>query len=251
VTPSKLTRLPADAERKIVKAVQRLKTELECEEERQRQEDRKWDRTPDDRRRFPYNKPNPTPIKLPAHCPATPSQTIQDISWTAALALKNTLHGAVYKDETNRLWYQMSAGATIYHYEGTPNPLTTPLEAAIVNEVKGQTNTPVFKLISPDGTGGSREIILKNRGTDTLVDAGISIDIRNLVVVHEVFQGSYNYADAMVVGFAAHEIRDIKPHVGSWDFYVNPVHRYWTLEQRVYPAKDPRNPNDRPLAKQE
>jgi hypothetical protein len=251
VTPSKLTRLAPDAEKKIVRAVQRLKAELECEEERQRQEDRKWDRTAEDRRRFPYNKPNPTPIKLPGHCPKETSETIRNITWTQALALKKTLHGAVYQDETRRLWYQMSAGATIYHYGGTPNPITAPLEAAIVNEVKGQNDTPVFKMISPDGTGGSHEIIIKNRGTDTLVPAGASIIIKNnMVVTDEVYQGSYNYADAMVVGFAAHEIRDVKTHVPAWDFYVNPGLRYWPLAQRVFPAKDPRKPNDKPLAEQ-
>jgi hypothetical protein len=249
VTPYKLTRLGPEAEKKIAKAVQRLKTELECEEERQRQEDRKWDRTPDDRRRFPYNKPNPTPIRLPGHCPKEPSETIRNISWTQALALKNTLHGAVYQDETKRLWYQMSAGATIYHYGSTPGKYTQALEAALVEKVKGQNDTPVFKMISPDGTGGSHEVIIKNRGSDTLVPAGASIILERLIEQHAIYRGSYNYADAMVVGFAAHDIRDVKPHVASATFYVNP-NPHLTLGQRVFPAKDPRNPNDKPLAEQ-
>jgi len=251
-TPAKLTRLQPDAEKKIVKAVQRLKAELECEEERQRQEDRKWERTPEDRRLWPHgNKPNPNPIVLPKHCSGKPpSKAIADIGWTEALALKKSLSGAAYKDETGRIWYQMSAGSTIYHWGGTPNPLTTSIEAAIVNEARGQNDTPVFKMISPDGTGGSREIIIKNRGTDTLVDAGVTIDIRNLVVYDEVFQGSYNYDDAMVVGFAAHKALDVKPHVGAWDFYVNPALRYWDLNQTTFPEKDPRFPNRKPLAEE-
>lgn len=251
VTPSRLTRLPADAEKKIVKAVQRLKTELECEEERQRQEAHKWDRTPEDRRNFPFgNKPNPTPIRLPGHCPAKPSKAVADIGWKDALALKNSLHGAVYKDETGRLWYQMSAGSTIYHYGGTPHEYKAPIDAAVVNEIKGQKNTPVFKMVSPDGTGGSREIIIKNRGTDTLVDAGVSIIIQKLVETHLVYRGSYNYADAMITGFSAHKTLDVKPHVASWDFYVNPTNIYANLDVCKFPEKDPRKPNEKPLAEQ-
>jgi hypothetical protein len=104
-------------------------------------------------------------------------------------------------------------------------------------------------MISPDGTGGSHEVIIKNRGSDTLVPAGASIILGKLVEQHAIFQGSYNYADAMVVGFAAHDILDVKPHVASTTFYVNPNPQS-TLGQRVFPAKDPRYPKDKPLAEQ-
>jgi hypothetical protein len=66
----------------------------------------------------------------------------------------------------------------------------------------------------------------------------------------EVYQGSYNYADAMIIGFAAHKALDVKPHVASPDFYVNPENRYSNLDQRTFPPKDPRKPNEKPLAEQ-
>lgn len=251
-TPTTLTRLQPDAEKKMAKAVQRLKGEMECEEERQRQEDNKWVRTPQDRINFPHgNKPNPNPIVLPGHCPKKPSEAVTDIGPFDAIALRNTLSGQVYRDETGRHWYQMSAGATIFHWGAPVNPLTMKAEAAITEKIRGQNDTPVFKMISPDRTGGSREIIIKNRGTDYLVPAGASIRIiNNMVVYDEVYQGSYNYADAMIAGFAAHKALDIEPHIGASDFYVNPAHRYWDLDVATFPIKDPRFPNRKPLAEE-
>ncbi len=242
VTPSTLTRLPAAAEKKIAAAAQRFKFELDCQEKQY------YNRDHTDRRPNPWGRPNPLPFQVSARCPAKPSQAVLNTGRIDRIAINRALHGAVYKDETNRLWYQMSAGSTIYHYRGAP--FIAPVDAVVVNSIKGQNDTPVFKMIGLDGTGGSTEVIIKNRGSDTLVPAGVTIHVRNLVETNEVYQGSYNFSETTQLGLAAHERRDVKPHVGAWDFYVNPANRYWTLEQRTFPERDPRKPKDKPLAEQ-
>ena len=242
VTPSTLTRLPAEAEKRIAAAAQRFKFELECQENQYYNRYDKAARRPDPAGRVSLA------YKVSAHCPAKPSQAVLDTGRLDRIAINRALHGAVYKDEAGRLWFQMSAGSTIYHYGGAP--FVAPADAVVVNEIKGQNDTPVFKMISLDGTGGSCEVIIKNRGSDTLVPAGVTIHVRNLVETHEVYQGSYNFSETIQMGLAAHQLRDVKPHVGAWDFYVNPAHRYWTLDQRTFPDKDPRKPKDKPLADQ-
>src|SRR5262249_51982488 len=73
---------------------------------------------------------------------------------------KRALTGDVYFDEEVEVWYQMSPGGTIYHW-GAEVKIEW-LEAAYTQEVRGQTGIPVFKLVCPDGTGGSKETIISN-----------------------------------------------------------------------------------------
>ena len=78
----------------------------------------------------------------------------------AEVAERFGLSGDVYKDNLGWIWYQMSPGSTIYHWGSHPK---NPAMEAAWQTFKGQENVPVFKLVAPDGTGGSRETILYNR----------------------------------------------------------------------------------------
>ncbi len=80
---------------------------------------------------------------------------------------KQALSGDVYRDEFGHTWYQMSPGATIYHWGKDPT-WAAPLEA--VMQTGGQALLPVFKLVAPDGTGGSRETIIKNPQTINIMN---------------------------------------------------------------------------------
>ena len=57
-----------------------------------------------------------------------------------------------------------TAGAAIYHFGH--HPRSPMIEAIWQDRVRGQNDTPVFKLINPDNTGGSNEVILGNDGFD-------------------------------------------------------------------------------------
>jgi hypothetical protein len=72
--------------------------------------------------------------------------------YKAALALS----GDVYVDERRRLWFEMRAGGAVYHYEGRGFGPGAP--KAIVATLQSQKHVPVFKLVSPDPTGGSSEV---------------------------------------------------------------------------------------------
>src|SRR5437868_4697632 len=69
------------------------------------------------------------------------------------IGTRGALTDAVYKDESKRLWYQMAAGSTIYHFG--KHRRSAAIEAVWQDTVRGQNDTPVFKLISPDNTDGS------------------------------------------------------------------------------------------------
>lgn len=240
VSPSTLTRLPEDVAKRLLKQVQKFAFELECHEVQTFNRYHR-DYHPNQRGELP-----PPPFREPKGCPVKASKDVRETSLTESIATKHALQGDVYKDDTSRMWYQMSAGAAIYHYGG--EPILPSVEAVYVEKIKGQKDVPVFKLISPDGTGGSHEIIVKNeKGTDTIAAVNDKKSIRNLINTDEVHQGSYNYSETAQVGLAAHQMRDVKTHVGAWDFYVNPANRYWPLKMRVFPEKDPQG---RPLAKQ-
>src|SRR5712672_2644360 len=70
------------------------------------------------------------------------------------------LSGSVYEDALGRsIWFQMSPGGAIYHFgEKIRSPTLRSIEATY----EGQEQAPVFKLVCLDGTGGSREVCIKN-----------------------------------------------------------------------------------------
>jgi len=102
-------------------------------------------------------------------------------------------------------------------------------------------------LISPDSTGGSNEVILGNDGVNAYGwNTGNEVvgpvnerwNIRRSVIADPAYQGSYNYSETAQVGLAAHELRDVRPHVAGRQFYVNPKDPFSPLAMRRFPEKD-------------
>jgi hypothetical protein len=151
----------------------------------------------------------------------------------------HALHGAVYKDRHNNEWLQMSTAASVYHYEGEVTKFKK-----VGAYVKPQALMPIFKLVSPDDTGGSRELILSNP-KDWILRDGTVVDvlhwkyIRNRVVLHETYAGSYNYAETITRGFSAHEKADVETHREWPGFYINPDPDK-PLNKRWFPERDGR-----------
>ena len=147
--------------------------------------------------------------------------------------------GDVYKDDTGRYWFEMSTAGTIYHYKGRVS------DAAWYKKweafVSRQKSTPVFKLISPDRTGGSLELCVHNwqhhEGKSEIGPKGKWVNIRTKVVINEIYRGSYNYSETGIVGFEEHQFRDVKPHLEEYGFYVNPPAR---MSARRFPSHDGR-----------
>ena len=153
----------------------------------------------------------------------------------------------VYRDTYGRHWIQMAPGGTVYHWNsnGTAHPNA---QTAIRASVIGQQNIPVFKLVSPDGSGGSYEAIIRNEGNLTLSDYDEWFQVleRKLVTNIEHF-GSYNYSETAVVGDEEHVRRDVKPHEADPLGYIFPTpgqvfpatHRGKPIaDQLVFPAPE-------------
>lgn len=173
-----------------------------------------------------------------------------------------SLHGAVYMDEAKRIWFQMGAGGTIYHFGETPGKAAL-LESGFFAAL-GQKNIPIFKLIAPDGSGGSLECCIDNpqtvpgfvytrvgpvpvlHGRETVGDAGVVVNVGSRHITDPKTQATYNYSETVVKGFAAHNLRDIKPHVPALDFYINPPSGV-PMGARKFEANDPAG---KPLAAQ-
>ena len=118
----------------------------------------------------------------------------------------------VYRDPYGRHWIQMAPGGTGYHWNSNGKAHPT-AQTAIWASAIGQQNIPVFKLVSPDGSGGSYEVIIRNNGKVTLCDYDEWFQVldHKLVTNIEHF-GSYNYSETGVVGDAEHVRRDVDPH---------------------------------------
>lgn len=145
----------------------------------------------------------------------------------------------VYKDEANRVWFQMSTGATVYHYPGEVN-LRKKAKAVVLP----QRLIPIFKLVSPDGTGGSLEVILNNpKGwvfrDSTVVPVLHWRKVSSRIVTDEKYTGSYNFSETITSGLPAHELRDVQPHSFEAGFYLYPPEGT-TLRQRRFPERDRR-----------
>lgn len=142
------------------------------------------------------------------------------------LALSND----VYRDQSNRIWYQMSAGGTIYHWGGEPT--WDVVDATFSNFVRKQDGVPVFKLISPDGTGGSVETIIKNPRRFTIGAPNELVPVRDRVVPDYHHQGSYNFSETVEAGLPAHEKHDVWPHKKWPQEYLNPADRFSLASRR-------------------
>ena len=120
--------------------------------------------------------------------------------------------------------------------------------------LKSQAVIPVFKLVSPDGTGGSMEVCIHNwqrpieksfleytLGTpkpDSIGKRKIGrmnewVNVRTKVVISEKYRGSYNYSETVIVGFGEHKYRDITPHKSHGGRYLNPNHRLMRAQRRM------------------
>jgi hypothetical protein len=69
------------------------------------------------------------------------------------------LNGDVYVDEHGTPWFNMIKPGTVYHFPGKVD--ATKIAAGMMKEIL-KVPMPIFKLISPDGTGGSMEVCLHN-----------------------------------------------------------------------------------------
>ena len=135
------------------------------------------------------------------------------------------LSGDVYKDQMNRTWFQMSPGGAIYHWGGDP---TWDVADSYRSQYwRGQDGIPIFKLVSPDGTGGSLETIIKNEPRRTTIGpANKLVPVGDKIVEVYRHQGSYNFSETVIAGNPAHERHDVSPHKKWPDYYLNYENRF-------------------------
>lgn len=169
------------------------------------------------------------------------------------------LSGHTYKDENKNIWLQMSAMATVYHFKHK----LSMAEMAAQLAIRGQSGTPVFKLVSPDGSKGSRETIIFNpfKKADILLQVvGFQIPARgestikgrsvmNRIEKDSLYQGSYNYGETAVAGSDTHTRYDVTPHEKDPKGYVNPDNRFSNLYSRKF-EEYAKGEKDIPLADQ-
>jgi hypothetical protein len=172
----------------------------------------------------------------------------------AQIAETFALSDDVYKDANNWIWYQMSPGGAVYHLQRShlrETIMPSAIEAGY-QTLKGQAGVSIFKLIAPDGTGGSRETIMRNiNHWSTVVKSTNQLSfVGHLVVTDYWYQGSYNYSETVKAGYSAHVMRDVTPHskYPFPDVYLNPPDRHSSLAERIFPERVNNEPN--PLAKQ-
>jgi hypothetical protein len=168
------------------------------------------------------------------------------------IAEKYALSDDVYRDAQNWHWYQMNEGGTIYHWGSKPK---VPKFEGPYQEVKEKLGipAPVFKLVAPDGTGGSRETILRNihRVFVAVKKENFLAYVAHMTINDPHDRGSYNYSETVKAGYDAHKMRDVDPHE-KYDFpnvYINPpaLYPFSSPSERQFPEKDNLG---RPLASQ-
>ena len=242
VLPKTLKRLPDKNARDLLQranAGPNLPFLLDCHD------DQSYNRTYGDHKLGPNGRPKPPPIRVPASCPAVASHDIKHMGIKEVIVQKNALTKHVYTDECNRPWFQMTEESTIHHWGR--KPFFEPLDAAYVDWVRGQNDTPVLKLISLDGTGGSMEVILVNdgynayawgKGNEYIGEVNKPVNIEKIILHDSEFQGSYNYAETAQAGYASHKLRDVDPHVRGRTFYKNPRDMFRPLKLRSFEPND-------------
>jgi len=162
-----------------------------------------------------------------------------------------TLSGHVYFDEEIEVWYQMGAGGTIYHWGRDVIGWLDFAEAGYAHFIRTQKGIPIFKLICPDGTGGSKETIIRNPKINKVpvsTSQGDHFEMQRSSKIGEVnnvnlvktniitdghHQGSYNFAETAVHGLSTHETYDVEYHHKD-PVYVDPPDRFAPLSQRVF-----------------
>jgi hypothetical protein len=177
------------------------------------------------------------------------------------------LSGDVYEDALGRsIWFQMAPGGAIYHFG---KPIDSPTVSAIQATLAGQKKAPVFKLVCPDDTGGSREVIITNpfdvvhttsllkpafrtaaygpggavtwrEGHDAIGAVNEEVKVADRIVKDSVLQGSYNYAETMVKGLPTHQRLDVNTDPMTQGYFVEPPNSFQFAElyMRRFPAND-------------
>jgi hypothetical protein len=246
LTPRKLTRLNGTASATYLKEAQKAIVAADCAQ---------FKRLHDD---SPAGKAG---IKrdLPKGCPAEPDPKAR-MDFSDTMGTRNALSGDVYMDELRQIWFQMDPGGAIYHYGEKPWWPTG--EAIYASTQKGQKMVPVFKLVSPDGTGGSRECCIKNPMDVPFKIAGVAgkfgqsnigaineeVDVSGRIVSDPVQEGSYNYAETVDQGLAAHQRLDVDTDLMLPTFFVDPPDRFSQLLFRRFPER--KDGESTPLADQ-
>lgn len=171
------------------------------------------------------------------------------------LITRFALTGDVYFDEEVEVWYQMGAGGSIYHWGDKPGIFgyLSGLDAFHTQIFRRQKGIPIFKLICPDETGGSRETIVSNpviRIERTIGPYGLedrhhrsskigkmnkAVLVIDRVETKMEYQGSYNFAETSVKGLDKHEKYDVETHKKD-SVYIDPPDRFEPLEKRVFNA---------------
>lgn len=162
-----------------------------------------------------------------------------------------TLSGHVYFDEEVEVWYQMGAGGTIYHWGRDVIGWLDWAEAGTAHFLRGQTGIPIFKLVCPDGTGGSKETIIKNPKLDKvavstsqgnyfemqrrskIAETNEVTMVKPRIITNAHHQGSYNFAETAVHGLKNHEKYDVETHHKD-PVYVDPPDRFAPLKSRIF-----------------
>ncbi|MEO5858658.1 MAG: hypothetical protein ABIR33_06890 [Pyrinomonadaceae bacterium] len=162
-----------------------------------------------------------------------------------------TLSNHVYFDEEVEVWYQMGPGGTIYHWGRDVIGLLDWAEAGYAHFVRGQAGIPVFKLVCPDGTGGSKETIIKNPKINKVAVSTSQGDyfemhrnskigevnqvnmVKPSIITDGHHQGSYNFAETAVHGLKSHEKYDVETHHKD-PVYVDPPNRFAPLKTRIF-----------------
>jgi len=158
---------------------------------------------------------------------------------TGEIGTLYALSGDVYEDSRGRSnWFQMVPGAAIYHFGGTVYSQTW---QAIAANHWGQERAPIFKLVCPDGTGGSQECCITNPfGASTIGAVNEEVDVSDRLVKDSVKQGSYNYAETIEKGLPAHQRLDVNTDPMQPGYFVEPpdLFRFSELYMRRFPETD-------------
>jgi len=197
-----------------------------------------------------YFNVEPVSLRLVDKVPADHAMhDIRSYGKIDGLITQFALTGDVYFDEEAETWYQMGAGGTIYHWGG--GVTWEPADAFHTQFFRGQARIPIFKLICPDGTGGSKETIISNpkvrkvrvvvaqgvmdemQGTTTIGAKNKAVLVIDRVETRMKYQGSYNFSETSVVGLDAHKKNDVKPHMKDGQ-YIDPPDRFEPLKRRIF-----------------
>ena len=146
----------------------------------------------------------------------------------------------------------MGPGGSIFHWGDDVKVME--VEAAHTHLFRGQKGIPIFKLICPDGTKGSKETIVANpmvnleeevdavgnvreveKGKSKLGEIGETVRVRklNLHITTMEHQGSYNFAETAVSGRDWHTKFDVSTHQKD-KVYIDPPDRFSPLKDRTF-----------------